>query len=700
MGLIRRLSIQSKLILVLLSISLTAVVAIALIGYVEARRALGESVATRLSAAREAKANQVADLISEVRRETVALAGEAGIVRAMKEFAEAYRKVGDQPPPGEGQGSLEDFYTESFLPALEEHVEAEPVLESHLPQAPTARALQTLYIARNPNAYRQKSDLDEAGGGSEYDAVHARLHPALRETARGLGFDDLLLIDPDSGAIVYSVAKATDFGTSLRDGPYATSHLGALFDRITRSGDRGKYLMTDYERYRPALDEPVAFVASPIFDGSEPIGVLALRFPGSRVDRITTGGNRWEAEGLGGTGEVYLAGPDGLLRSRSRFELQDRDGLLKRLRSSGLSAKAVERVAVSDTSVLALPSRSQALAAALSGERGLTVEEDYRGEPVLAAFGPVDVEDLRWAIVAKMDTAEAFGPVGDYGRRALVATLGLAVLVTGLASVLGALASRSIRRLVAAARLVARGRTDIVVETTGEDEFGELADALNALSRGLKAKTDEVARHERAFERLLRSILPKPVADRRKQGYGVVVEAIPDVTVLDAEVVGLEERSGGPPPDQAIRIFHELVVALDEAAERRGVEKVKTTRTIYLAACGLSEQRPDHANRAVEFAVDFVRAVRRYNQEHNLSLSVRVGLHLGPVVGGVVGRQRFAFDLWGEPVELARRLREGCCGDAIRVSVAVRERLQDLHPFEEIRLEAGGETLTAWEVRP
>jgi class 3 adenylate cyclase len=502
-----------------------------------------------------------------------------------------------------------------------------------------------------------------------------------------MGFEDLLLIDADSGEIVYSSRKATDFGTSLKDGPYSESSLARLYAEISRTRDRGAYRLIDFERYRPAANEPTAFVASPIFDGPDMVGVLALRFPADRLESLLTGAHGWAAEGLGQTGEVFLAGADGRMRSASRFLIEDPEDFGASLKKAGQHGKVVEEVGRLETTVLALPAGSLAAERAIEGATGLMVERDYRGQAVLESYGPIDVEDLRWAIVAKRDVSDAFGMVRSYGQRFLVATVGLGVVATAVAALLGWLAARPVRRLAEAAKQLALGKTDVTLDVPG-DELGELAASIGDLAKGLKSRSDESARHERALERLLRSILPRPVAERRKTGYAVVVETFPDVSLLEAEITGLDEAAGIE-PERAVRLFHELVVALDEAADRRGVEKIKTVGPVYLAACGISEQRPDHASRVLDFAQDLLRAIGRFNGEKGLKLSAKVGVHVGPVVGGVVGRQKFAFDLWGEPVEVVRRLRAEAGPGMIRVSEAMRERVHDLQTFEVVDADGG-----------
>ena len=101
-------------------------------------------------------------------------------------------------------------------------------------------------------------------------------------------------------------------------------------------------------------------------------------------------------------------------------------------------------------------------------------------------------------------------------------------------------------------------------------------------------------------------------------------------------------------------LLSDIVAACDEAAEQHGVEKVRTIGSSYLAVSGLSVERPDHTARMVQFANDVVRIVKRFNAERGVHLVAEIGINAGPVIGGLVGRRKFIYDLWGDTVKLAR----------------------------------------------
>jgi len=153
------------------------------------------------------------------------------------------------------------------------------------------------------------------------------------------------------------------------------------------------------------------------------------------------------------------------------------------------------------------------------------------------------------------------------------------------------------------------------------------------------------------------------------------------VTVLVAEFHGVEDLGGHVDDSRSISLLGDLVAACDEAAERCGVEKVRAVGAMYLAVCGLSVSRPDHATRVLLFARELTQTVAAFNREHAASLVLTVGINSGSVVGGVVGRHKFLYDLWGDTVAIASRLAAQDAG-AIHVTQQVHDRLCDLYTFE------------------
>jgi class 3 adenylate cyclase len=570
----------------------------------------------------------------------------------------------------------------------------------YLPDPPVARYLQYHYLAASPYPFGKRDNLDDAGDGSEYNAVHKKYHPFFRDFARRFGYDDLMLIDPQTGDVVYSAEKTTEFGTSLSTGPYADSNLADLVGSMRKVKDRQSFHVTRFELYRPELARPASFVGAPISDGTTVLGLLILQLPIHEINRVMTGNHGWERDGLGQTGEVILVGSDHLMRSVSRFYAEDPEAYLKRLKAAGYPEKEINKIRRAGTTIMTQAVQSQAEEKALAGEKGTEVLTDYRNERVLVAYAPLELETFRLAIVAKMDESEAFAPATALRRQVIGLAVAIALAAMLLAAVLAHFFTRPIGQLIKGARRLSAGESDVQVAVSSRDELGELAAAFNEMARSLKHKNEMIEQKVRENEELLLNILPGFAAARLKEGERQIAEEHADVTVLFADIAGFEELTNAMHADEAVRLLNNLIGAFDEAAERHGVEKVKTIGSSYMAVCGMSVQRPDHPFRMVEFAQEMLRVVRHFNHDHASSLSLQVGINAGPVAGGLVGRTRFIYDLWGETVNVARAIRAQGKPNSIQVTRAVHDRLRDQYAFDapvEVELPGKG-TQPVWTV--
>jgi class 3 adenylate cyclase len=677
---LNRLSIQSKLILALLLVSLASILVVSYIGYTSARDAMQRSAMNQLEGQQIQRGTLVKNLLNNIKNIAITLADSRITVEGMREFRDAFHKLDSaRLTPGE-EGKLKDFYLKVYFPALTPAIDGEPSLEQYWPASAAGRYLQYHYIATNPHVYEHRQDLAAAGDGSAYSEAHRKFHGQFARVARLFGFTDVHLIDAETLDIVYTYQKTAEFGTNLETGPYADSHLGELARALDKHRDRGSFKFADFEPFLPNRGTPQAFIGTPIFDGPRMIGILAFQFPMDEIVRVMTGNYKWREEGLGETGEVYLVGPDFTMRSRARKMVENPAAFLASLREAGVSEQIVQQIERQKNVLLTLPVKTPTVEKALQGKRGIEAILNYRQVPVLSAYGPLELDSLRWAVIAEMEQSEALQPVNAFTRKVLATATGLTLLTALLALLLAHYLLRPIRQLTEGARRVGTGAGGVRVHVDSQDEFRELAQAFNDMTGSLDTKTEQLEQKVRENEELLLNILPAPVAARLREGDGQANQSFADVTVLFADIQGFEDLPAAVGPDDSLGLLQDLVIAFDEAAEKARVEKVKTIGSSYLAVCGLSVQRPDHTNRMIEFALELVRIVRRFNQERNTRLAVDIGINAGPVVGGIVGRSKFIYDLWGDTVTIARSLNSDGV-TAIQVTETVYERLHDLHAF-------------------
>jgi class 3 adenylate cyclase len=155
----------------------------------------------------------------------------------------------------------------------------------------------------------------------------------------------------------------------------------------------------------------------------------------------------------------------------------------------------------------------------------------------------------------------------------------------------------------------------------------------------------------------------------------MVADTFDNVSVIYATINGLTSVMTQTSAKESIGLLNELVDAFDEAAERHGVEKVKTIGDAYLAACGLSTPRLDHRQRARAFAEEMVAIIARFNEAKGFQLEVQIGLAFGEVDAGIVGRKRFVYELLGDCVAEARQLAFVAGQPGINMSAAMASEL-------------------------
>lgn len=182
------------------------------------------------------------------------------------------------------------------------------------------------------------------------------------------------------------------------------------------------------------------------------------------------------------------------------------------------------------------------------------------------------------------------------------------------------------------------------------------------------------AREQARSEALLLNVLPKAVADRLKDGATQVADDLAEITVLFADIAGFTRFSADRPAVEVVALLDGLFARFDALCAEHGVEKLKTIGDGYMAVAGAPGWRPDHAAAAARLALGMQREMASVRARHP-TLALRVGLNSGPAVAGVIGTAKFAYDLWGDTVNLASRLESHAAPGAILVSAATRAML-------------------------
>ncbi len=681
----------------LLSVSIGSTLVVGWVGYVNGRDSLQAAAFDQLTNVREAKTEAVQSLFTNIANGLRLDSSGATGNQAAIEFSSAFAELNSQPIVPSEKAAVDSYYTDTFIPELEARTGQESDPSVFEPTTSAEIHLQAAYTAP-PTDFDAAALVDDAGDGTAWSAVNARYNPYFRELAQSYQYEDALILDTQ-GNVVYSVYKGVDLGTNVLTGPYKGSNLATAYDDALNSNVIGYTEITDFERYQPSLGVPVAWAVSPIGADGVVNGVLAVQLPIDAINSVMTGDQSWESQGLGETGESYLVGPDLTMRSVSRLLLDDPEQFRELTIRGGSSPALAQRMVDVRGTVELQRVDTTPVELALAGESGTVIAPSYLGREVLAAYAPLNVEGLQWAIVSSITTAEAFAPVDDFSRNIILAILAIILVVSLLSLLLAQVFARPVRTLVGAVRQVAGGDLGVEVTSKTRDEFGDLSNAFNDMSRSLQVKQQLIDEQKDETDRLLLSVMPEKVARRYQEGEETIAENHQDVTVVYADLAGFDEFGASLGTERELTMLNELMRQFDDAAVKAGVEKVRTLRSGYLASCGLIVPRVDSARRTVDFAVEMSRIIERFNAQHDASISLRAGIDSGTVSSGLVGKASIAYDMWGDAVNVANRVQALAGKPGIFLTQRVRDKLPDTSGLTEVStIEIRGAAQTVWQV--
>jgi adenylate cyclase len=242
--------------------------------------------------------------------------------------------------------------------------------------------------------------------------------------------------------------------------------------------------------------------------------------------------------------------------------------------------------------------------------------------------------------------------------------------------------------LVTAAILVGLGAT-LRLERGDRDVYAQ--------RRVIEAQAAALAEARATSDRLLLNVLPAPIAERLATGETAIADWFDDATVLFADLVAFTQLAAALGPRATRDLLDRIFTGFDALAVRHGLEKIKTIGDAYMVVGGVPEPSDDHPARAVALGLDLLDFAARIGAELDLPLDLRIGIHTGPVVAGVIGTQRFSYDLWGDTVNVASRLESNGIPGSLQLSETTWERVRDVveaTPREPIEVKGRGRMAT------
>lgn len=693
------ISIQSKVMLMLLVSSLASLGVIGTVEYVAARNALLPAATERMTQLRASQKRAIETLFSDLSDSLVVYSRGMTAFEAVQAFTSGFDQLANAPVDPGQQQALVDFYNERLIKPLERDTGNKLALDAVLPSNNAQKYLQAHYTVA-AHGSSNGSAPDDAGDGSAWSAANARFNDYFREIATRFEYQDAMLLDT-RGNVVYTVRKSASLGTNVLTGPYRQSNLRGAYEKAMAANSLNFVWITDFQPYQPQLGHPIAWLVAPIGSPGRPIGVLALPLPIATVNRIMTADQQWRAAGMGRTAETYLAGPDSLMRSDSRVFLEDRERYRREALAAGVRRETVDTAIRWGGTTLVQPVATAAVRAAQRGETGTVTDTGYLGRKELMSYAPLSLpnSDLHWSIVATRETSEANARVASLTQTLILTTAAMVFVICVAALLVAQIFVRPIRRLQASAREIGAGNYDVSIPVTSRDEIGELMAAFNDMSRNLQIKEELLTEQRKENDRLLASLMPEPVARRYRDGEQTISQEHQDVTVIFADIVGLDEISGKISGRELVGIVDQLIRELDSAAESLGIEPIRTLHNGYLASCGLNFPRLDSVHRTVEFAVEMQDIIARFNSKTGYHLALRAGINTGHVISGLVGRSSIVYDMWGAAVNLAHQTRSSTTQSGIYVTAQVYEVMHDIRRFTPAgTITVGGVEQQIWKL--
>jgi len=192
----------------------------------------------------------------------------------------------------------------------------------------------------------------------------------------------------------------------------------------------------------------------------------------------------------------------------------------------------------------------------------------------------------------------------------------------------------------------------------------------------------ELAIEQARSEKLLLNVLPQSIANRLKDNDMRIADSHESVTVLFADIVGFTQLTASTSPTELVDLLSQLFSRFDQLAAKHGIEKIKTIGDGYMVVGGAPIHLENHAALVTALALEMFNALSAFNQETGNNLQMRIGISSGPVVAGVIGTSKFAYDLWGDPVNMASRMEQTALTNSIQLSEATHALIKTGFDFE------------------
>lgn len=542
----KSISLRIKLILAFMIVGSLPLIVSSIFSYFETSHEIRAMAQERAQLVAHEKVNLVTSYFKSEMDGIIDLASSPMVAQALLEFsAEFENPKMDGEILKKAQIEVGRFYSEQFSKMYEEKSKQNITISEYFAKIDIpALIAQYDFIVTNENPIGKKDLLVQLKRETPYGAIHSRFHSYFRNFLNRRGLYDLFLVD-QNGRVVYTVFKETDFGTSLKNGPWASTALASVFQN-SKKIENGKAFIEDFAPYTPSYEAPASFAATPIYKDDKYVGSLIIQLP---LDKISAAaGSR---EGMGEKGETLLLGSD------------------LKLRADTFRNKETHSVATFFERDSKASVDSEAVRKAKSGETGFIENVSYDGLKTLAYYLPVQIENLTWYVVVELSREEIYAGLNKIIKLTLaIFTLGT-LLIFAFSFLFGNSVTRKLQEIVATLdkscqEVSAASSQSASLSTELSEASTEQAASLQETMASAEEIAAMVSQNAETANKTKSAVEQnQKVSDEGSKSVSRVQLAIKEISETNQEIMNQMEESN--------REFGEIVKIIAEIGEKTNV---------------------------------------------------------------------------------------------------------------------------------
>ena len=467
----KNLSISARLIIFTIVGLIILVSTITTVVFIQSKDTLLKAQFDKLIAVETSKSEEINNYFDSLGSILTSLANHQGTKEAFVDFSDSFYSLQNELDLNIPtiKKEIKNDFKNNYLSSVNydiPNVSKMRSIDEYIPSNENALVAQHIFITHNNSPIGEKNNLSyNPDFDSYYMNTHKRYHNTFNQVLNNFGLYDVFMVDM-KGNLVYTVFKEKDYATNLKNGPYSKTGIAEVYKKALTL-EKGKIAFSDFKAYEPSYNTAASFIATPVYMDNVKQGVLIFQMPIAKINEMMSFHGKYEAAGLGKSGEIYLVGQDYKMRNDSRFLKDIKDPIVKKL----------------NTTIGIFELKSDSTKAVLEkSEHGSMVIEDYRGISVLSAYDTIDLFGQgKWAIIAEIDEEEALEDI--YTLRNVI--VGISVLVALLSIIafifiIKSLVSKPLDLLNSAiVKLTEENSIDAKIEIKSEDEVGIISKSFN-----------------------------------------------------------------------------------------------------------------------------------------------------------------------------------------------------------------------------